>query len=66
MDIEEVARKTPNKIITTKVDFENEISDDNCEKIVKIFNLNNQNKNEAIKLIKSIYKMFMNIDSSMV
>ena len=66
MDIEEVAKKTPNKIITTKVDFENEISDDNCEKIVKIFNLNNQNKNEAIKLIKSIYKMFISIDASMV
>ena len=66
MDIEEVARKTPNKIITTKVDFENEISDVNCEKIIKIFNLNNQNKNEAIKLIKSIYKMFISTDASMV
>jgi len=66
MDIEEVAKKTPNKIITTKVDFENEISDVNCEKIVKIFNLNNQNKNEAIKLIKSIYKMFISTDASMV
>ena len=66
MDIEEVARKTPNKIITTKVDFENEISDTNCEKIIKIFNLNNQNKNDAIKLIKSIYKMFISTDASMV
>ena len=66
MDIEEVARKTPNKIITTKVDFENEISDDNCEKIVKMFNLNNQSKREAIKLIKSIYKMFISTDASMV
>jgi len=66
MDIEEVARKTPNKIITTKVDFENEISDTNCEKIIKIFNLNNKNKNDAIKLIKSIYKMFISTDASMV
>ncbi len=66
MDIEEVARKTPNKIITTKVDFENEISDDNCEKIVKIFNLNSQSKSEALKLIKSIYKMFISTDASMV
>ncbi len=66
MDIEEVASKTPNKIITTKVDFENEISDANCEEIIKIFNLNNQNKNEAIKLIKSIYKMFISTDASMV
>ena len=66
MDIEEVAKKTPNKIITTKVDFENEISDVNCEKIIKIFNLNNKNKNDAIKLIKSIYKMFISTDASMV
>ena len=66
MDIEEVAKKTPNKIITTKVDFENEISDDNCEKIIKIFNLNNQSKSEALKLIKSIYKMFISTDASMV
>ena len=66
MDIEEVASKTPSKIITTKVDFENEISDSNCEEIIKIFNLNNQNKNEAIKLIKSIYKMFISTDASMV
>ncbi len=66
MDIEEVSRKTPNKIITTKVDFENEISDHNCEKIIKIFDLNNKNKNDAIKLIKSIYKMFISTDASMV
>ena len=66
MDIEEVAKKTPNKIITTKVDFENEISDANFEKIIKIFNLNNKNKNDAIKLIKSIYKMFVSTDASMV
>jgi len=66
MNIEEVASKMPNKIITTKVDFENEISDVNCEKIIKIFDLNNQNKNEAVKLIKSIYKMFISTDASMV
>ncbi len=66
MDIEEVASKMPNKIITTKVDFENKISDVNCEKIIKIFNLNNQNKNQAVKLIKSIYKMFISTDASMV
>ena len=66
MDIEKVARETPNKIITTKVDFENEISDNDCEKIIKIFNLNNQNRIEAIKLVKSIYKMFINTDASLV
>ena len=42
MDIEEVAKNTPEKIITTKVDLNNEILEKDCEKIVKIFNLNDQ------------------------
>ena len=37
MDIEEVASKTPEKIITTKVDINDEISNNDCEKIIKIF-----------------------------
>ena len=52
--------------IINSLDFENEISDANCEKIIKIFNLNNKNKNDAIKLIKSIYKMFLSTDASLV
>ena len=39
MDIEEVASKSPNKILTTKVELNEEISNEDCEKIVKIFNL---------------------------
>ena len=54
MDIEEVASKTPEKIITTKVAINDEISNNDCEKIIKIFNLNNDAKNQAITLIKSI------------
>jgi len=38
MDIEEVAKNKPEKIITTKLDFSKEVSDDDCEKIIKIFN----------------------------
>jgi succinyl-CoA synthetase beta subunit len=66
MDIEEVASKTPEKIITTKVELEDEISNIDCENIIKIFNLNNQAKSEAIKLLKSIYKMFISTDANMV
>ena len=39
MDIEEVAKNNPKKIITTKVNLEDKISDQDCEKIVEIFNL---------------------------
>ena len=66
MDIEEVARSSPEKIITTKVDVSNEISDKNCEEIVKIFNLSDSAKLQAISLIKSIYQMFINTDANMV
>ena len=66
MDIEEVASKTPEKIITTKIDISDEILDNDCEKIIEIFNLKNETKNQAISLIKSIYKMFISTDASMV
>ena len=66
MDIEEVANSSPEKIITTKVDISNEISDKNCEEIVKIFNLSDSAKLQAISLIKSIYQMFINTDANMV
>ena len=66
MDIEEVAIKSPEKIITTKVELKDEISNDDCESIIKIFDLNGNSKNEAILLIKSIYKMFVSVDASMI
>ena len=66
MDIEEVARKTPDKIITTKVDLYDEISDKDCRDIIKIFNLNKSANNQAVNLIKSIYKMFVETDANLV
>ncbi len=66
MDIEEVAKNTPEKIITTKVDINDQISEKDCGQIVKIFNLNESAKTQAISLIKSIYQMFINTDSNMI
>ncbi len=66
VDIEEVAIKSPDKIITTKVELREEISNADCEKIIKIFNLDGNSKNEAISLIKSIYRMFIKTDANMV
>ena len=66
MDIEEVANKSPEKIITTKVEVSDEISDLDCEKIVKIFDLTDDAKKQAISMIKSLYKMFISTDSNMV
>jgi len=66
MDIEEVANKTPEKIITTKVEISDEISEADCEKIIKIFDLINDVKKQAISTIKSVYKMFLSTDANMV
>ena len=66
MDIEEVASSNPEKIITTKVDIAEEISDADCESVIKIFNLKSDAKDQAILLIKSIYKMFISTDANMV
>ena len=66
MDIEEVAIKSPNKISTTKVELKDEISNEQCEEIIKIFNLDGSSKIEAISLIKSLYKMFIKTDANMV
>ena len=43
-----------------------EISNEDCENIIKIFNLTDNAKKEAISLIKSIYKMFVGTDANMV
>ena len=66
IDIEEVASSTPEKILTTKVEMKNDISNKDCEEIIKIFNLNDDANKQAISLIKSIYKMFISTDASMV
>ena len=66
MDIEEVASKSPEKIITTKVEISDEISDLECEKIVEIFNLADDTKKQAISMVKSLYKMFISTDANMV
>ncbi len=66
MDIEEVAKKNPEKIITTKINYSKEISNEDCESIIKIFSLKEKAKEQAKNLIKAIYKMFISTDASMV
>jgi len=66
MDIEKVARETPNKIITTKIDLKEEILIEEIEKIISPFQLNDAQKNEAIKLLKALYKILIKKDASLI
>ena len=66
MDIEEIAIEKPEKIITTRVDVEEEISDTDCERIIEVFKLNYDAQDQAIDLVKSIYKIFIEKDASLI
>ena len=66
VDIEEVASKNPEKIITTKIEYSDEISNENCEKVTDIFKLDKDANSQAVNLIKSIYKMFIETDANLV
>jgi succinyl-CoA synthetase beta subunit len=67
MDIEKVAIESPNKIITNKIDFrEKGPSDNEIEKIISIFKFNDNQKETAKKLIKSLYKIVLEKDASLI
>ena len=66
MDIEEVAKSNPEKIIKTKVELFDDIKEEDCKKIIRIFNLDDKASLQGIKLIKSIYKMFISTDANLV
>ena len=66
MDIEEVAKSDPNKINTVKISFKEDIEDEDCKKIIRNFNLDDDANLKCIKIIKSIYKTFVSTDASLI
>ena len=66
MDIEKVASETPEKIITNKIDLKNDLNEDEIEKIISPFNFNNEQKLTAKKLIKSLYKILIEKDATLI
>ncbi len=67
MDIEKVAIETPNKIVTNKIDYnENGPSDKEIENIISIFQFDSSQKKTATRLIKSLYKIVIEKDASLI
>ena len=52
IDIESVAKKNPEKILTTKVDLKKNLSAEDVEKIIKIFSLEDNQKKRCHKIIE--------------
>ena len=67
MDIEKVAKESPNKIITSKIDFNTEgPNEKEIGKIISIFKLNENQTQTAKKLIKSLFKILTEKDASLI
>ena len=67
MDIEKVALEKPSKIVTNKIDFKNEgPNQEEIEKIISIFKLNEKQKKTASKIIRSLYDITISKDASLI
>ena len=66
IDIESVAKKNPEKILTTKVDLKKNLSAEEIEKIIKIFSLEDNQKKDAIKLLSAMYNILIQKDASLI
>ena len=65
MDIEEVASKTPEKIITTRVSLDGLIKED-VEKVLSPYHLPDEAKEQAHKLVQSLYDALINTDANLI
>ena len=67
MDIEKVATETPEKIITSKIDLKDEgPSEIEIQNIISVFKLKKEQIETAKKLIKSLYKILVEKDASLI
>ena len=67
MDIEKVASDNPEKIITNKIELKNQGPDDKeIQSIISTFGFDDQQKIVATKLIKSLYKILLEKDASLI
>ena len=65
-NIEKVAKEKPDKIITTKFNYTNEVSNENFLKIISIFNFSDEQKLEAKKIINAMYNILITKDASLI
>ncbi len=66
MDIEKVAIQQPNKIITTKIESNENINNQEIHKIISPFKLNNNQKKEFGNLIRILHKILIQKDVSLI
>ncbi len=66
INIEEVAKNNPKKINTVKFNLSSLVEENDIEKILKPFDLNDEIKKQAFNLIQSIYKVLLEKDANLI
>ncbi|MEO0819010.1 MAG: ADP-forming succinate--CoA ligase subunit beta [Pseudomonadota bacterium] len=66
MDIEEVAAETPEKIVTFSVDPATGVSPYHGRKVAKALGLEGQGAKDCVKLVDTLYRMFVEKDCALV
>ena len=67
MDIEKIAKETPSKIVTNKIEINEEgPSQNEIDRIISIFNLKTQQNITLKNLVKSLYKILIEKDASLI
>ena len=66
VDIEDVAKNNPDKIITVKLNLSASVNEEDIKKIIQPFGLSEKPKKQAFHLIQSIYKVLIEKDASLI
>ena len=66
VDIEKVASETPDEIVTTKMELGDSIKQEDFNKIIKPFLLNNDQKKSANNLVQALFKILQEKDASLI
>ena len=66
VNIEDVAKNNPDKIITVKLNLSASVNDEDIKKIIQPFGLSEKSKKQAFHLIQSIYKVLIEKDANLI
>ena len=66
VNIEDVAKNNPDKIITAKLNLSASVNDEDIKKIIQPFGLSEKSQKQAFHLIQSIYKVLIEKDANLI
>ena len=66
VNIEEVAKNNPEKIVTVKIKLSKSVDESDVNKILETFSLSEKSKRQGNQLIQSIYKILIEKDANLI